>query len=323
MFAPRISRLALGLMATSGLLSVALPAAAYTEPIFGEVHVHAYGGDLNTPGTGASDSDSGPSVVTAEAGSKWWCDVPGCSISFGPGAGLGWGTVTANPATSLIQTRAGALSMANSIAQWTVPIPGGGSILITPPYWGEALTTSYVRSAWQIVSTDPSVEVGDLVTVTASLDLEGTLEVGDKTYVKTALMLNSDAKANSSWLLGNESVSMGTVEDMIGMNADFAYRYFTTAVPGSILHTDTLPQTFAVGDLIVMETLLVAFAGVPNVGSPKEVWARFDQTLQSSLVANTPGVMLVPVPEPATWAMLLAGLGSIGFASRLRRPVSR
>ena len=120
-----------------------------------------------------------------------------------------------------------------------------------------------------------------------------------------------------------ESVSMGTVEDMIGMNADFAYRYFTTAVPGSILHTDTLPQTFAVGDVIVMETLLDAFAGVPNVGSPKEVWARFDQTLQSSLVANTPGVMLVPVPEPATWAMLLAGLGSIGFASRLRRPVSR
>lgn len=31
-------------------------------------------------------------------------------------------------------------------------------------------------------------------------------------------------------------------------------------------------------------------------------------------VAVTPGIRLVPVPEPSTWAMLLTGLGLVGVA---------
>jgi hypothetical protein len=320
MFTTHMAAIGGALVLTAGLLGVAPPAAAFSEPLYGEVSVYTYGGDLSAHGSADDDHDAGPGPVSAEAGSPWWCSTPGCSISLGPGAGLGWGTVSADAASGLIQTRAGAVNFANETVNWEVCPPWlPGCILVQPGYWGEALTDAYLRNSWRIVATDPSLAPGDPVDISATLNLGGSLEGGDRTSIDAGLLLNTAALANANWLAGTESTSMGTFLELFSTLPGVGWRHFTTLDTGDVDHSDSLTQTFAVGDVIVMETLLRSFAGVPNQGIPNEVWANFDQTAQSTVVALTPGVMLVPVPEPGTWALLCAGLALTAAAVRRRR----
>ncbi len=46
---------------------------------------------------------------------------------------------------------------------------------ITPPYWGESQSTSYLRSVWRVQSANGSLQPGDPVSVEASIALDGTL----------------------------------------------------------------------------------------------------------------------------------------------------
>jgi hypothetical protein len=39
----------------------------------------------------------------------------------------------------------------------------------------------------------------------------------------------------------------------------------------------------------------------------------------ASLLAGGPDIALIAVPEPGTWAMLLSGVGMLGFLQRVRR----
>ena len=124
--------------------------------------------------------------------------------------------------------------------------------------------------------------------------------------------------ANDNWLGGNERISMHTFLEVVALVPGVGYTYFEALDPGPIDHSDVLTRRFAVGDVVVLETLLSSFAGAPNDGNPKSVWVEFDQTARSSLATITPGVLLVPVPEPSSWALLLGGLVMTGLALRRR-----
>lgn len=85
-----------------------------------------------------------------------------------------------------------------------------------------------------------------------------------------------------------ESNPASTFNDFDAAWADASYSRgsFLLSTPGTYTVTGSLLQS-------------VSFAGAP-------------------LNATIGAVMLAPVPEPTTWALLLAGLGALGFAARRR-----
>ena len=63
---------------------------------------------------------------------------------------------------------------------------------------------------------------------------------------------------------------------------------------------------------------------VTNYGGQSYGWYQYGPSAQMAFlidsVVTAPVVVTTPVPEPGTLAMLIAGLGLLGFAARHRRP---
>lgn len=304
-----------------GTLSSAPPAAAFTDPVYGEVSVYAYGGDLVSHDFSSTDSDTGGGALSAQAGAQWWCDFPGCSLTFGPGAASAWGTVTADPRTGLIRTRAGAWNSSQDAVSWEISVPWlpGGTIVYSPGYWGEAVNDIYLRSAWKIVATDAGLAPGDPVDLSAALDVTATLETGDITTLSSAILLNTAEVAGANWLNGTDSITFHTFGELVAPMPDVGWVSYIATEPGVVDHHDSLVRTFAVGDVVFLESVMRVVAAIPNEGIPKEVWVRADDTMQASVLALTPGITLVPVPEPGTWATMAAGLVLLAGAAMRRR----
>ena len=288
----------------------ALPgiASAYTQAMHGSVMAYAYGGSLGTA-SGDTQVDSGPATVSAHAGDPWWCSTPGCSVSLGPQAGSGWGSVAADAHSGTISTRVGVFNATNSTVQWTISVPwGSGTILYVPGYWGEALTEAYLRTSWRIVATDPALQTGDPVQLAATFALSGTVDEGGRTSVSGGLLLNTAEAAGAAWLSSRETLDVHTFLEAVAVDPAVGSLVFATGGGGTIDHSETLVRSFAVGDVVLLETLLRTSAAIPNQGISGEVWVELGDTLQGSVVPLTAGVVLVPVPEADTWVMLAVGI---------------
>ena len=66
-----------------------------------------------------------------------------------------------------------------------------------------------------------------------------------------------------------------------------------------------------------MTNVSARLARVRDGLTPRE-WAR-----TGAMVAVVVGLNVAPVPEPETYALLLAGLGAVGFISRRRRSMTQ
>lgn len=82
--------------------------------------------------------------------------------------------------------------------------------------------------------------------------------------------------------------------------------------------SDSSEILLEVGDVIVMDLVLRGAAILQNDDEGREAWAEFGNTLGGSLVPLTAGAILVPLPEPSTALLLIAGLSGLAFLGRRR-----
>ena len=130
-------------------------------------------------------------------------------------------------------------------------------------------------------------------------------------------------------LLAGQSVSykFGTFSPVGGVAPAGTYQFLSTGLTLNLV--GTAQKTDENGDLVFYaagDPLLNLYGGFEydfngdqifaSGGEPVIVQVETDFTMAST---NAAFVRVVPVPEPETWAMLLAGLGLVGFAVRRRR----
>ena len=128
-------------------------AHATPEPVYGYAEVQVNEG-LAPP---EEDSEHGAGPVYAEAGFFCWFHgaTSGCGglPAANPGAVAAWGEVSADAA-------AGSAALEVDAFNYGVPDPPYPGL---PPYdyWGRANSYAYLRTTWEVTSTDPSLELGD------------------------------------------------------------------------------------------------------------------------------------------------------------------
>jgi hypothetical protein len=99
-----------------------------------------------------------------------------------------------------------------------------GCIAAHRAHRGEARTEASACSTWRNAATDLGPAPGDPVEIGATLNLEGSLETGDRTTIETGLLPNTAA------LAGVERISMSTFVEGVAPTAQSTLRALTPAV---------------------------------------------------------------------------------------------
>jgi hypothetical protein len=146
--------------------------------------------------------------------------------------------------------------------------------------------------------------ITDVVSITSHFQITGTLHASAKTKrssLYAALDYESEYGANSNrpqWVVGN----LGNIESgLLTVNHDQ-----TQAITLSDTHPDFRLRYSLIGSATHAGSWVNA-AGQLSFDLPDGAW-----------ITSKAG-FLAPVPEPHTWAMLLAGLGLVGWATQRRQ----
>ncbi len=188
-----------------------------------------------------------------------------------------------------------------------------------------ASASGYYQDSWSFLYGD---HVGESITVTQAFSISGTL-VNPRTSTDTA---------GSAWglLISDEAGRYLATVDSTTSNANLAYKEGVAVMnPSRTGGTLFWTHTFRVGDPFSFKVTLGS--GV-NTQFARDFTASVDFShtvaltnitvmhrgqvvpdTDYTLVTASGFQYLPPVPEPATWGMLAAGLGVIGLLTRGRR----
>ena len=203
----------------------------------------------------------------------------------------------------------------NSLAGWTtlgdVTTASGGAFLTTAslefqddfPEDAGTFNASQVNSAYDVASGGFEAFAG--------LDL-GALDTPDFAYegslLKQTITVSAGDTLSFNW-------NMFTNE---GTNADYAFVVINGALsilsPAANATIPSVPYDLSTGASVFSQT----FASASSVNLAFGVVDLGDYGVTSALWLDNVKLVAAPVPEPETYAMLLAGLGIIGASSRRR-----
>lgn len=335
-----------------GLLAMALATISWCEahalsgPYHGYVRIFALGGStvstgnlenpINTVTNIQADEgvdDTGP--VSLAGGANWFClpGNPNCSITFASNASLGWAESSSDPVAGVIETRTGAFHVDGG------PVPPrcveflGMQICQPVGEWGTALSEGVVRQAFEVHA--PGLEPGTPVQVRADLSLAGMFTddlfsgigtMTPTTSVAAALLLSRYDPLDPAPFLEEDYTPWSGIEDILGtpelraLLLDWILVETDSVTVEDVAVDQSITVTVEVGDVVVMDLGMETVAVLKNDDEGREAWAEFADTLTGSLVATTPGVVLVPLPEPDSGVLGAAVLTALaGLAARRRR----
>jgi hypothetical protein len=304
-------------------------AHAAPQPVYG----YAMASAIEGLGPSAGDEEHGAGPVHAEEGDFCWFHgtASGCGglPAAAPGAASAWAEVSANAA-------AGSAALEVEAFNYGVPDPP----FPIPPYgeWGEASSYAYLRTTWEVASTDPSLELGDPVELELSLLLDGIFDLHPITdpdrgrgSARLTFMLNHSA--DTVWLEEDfyldeyRYLGPGSFADVLAGYSSGAIDfqgYGVTDVDGPVSLGETRAIMVQVGDVVTLEVAVSASVVIENTNTegltdPFYIEGDFAQTFSQSFEATTPGARLTLVPEPSTVVMVTAGLSGLAILGRRRK----
>ncbi|MCW9014243.1 MAG: hypothetical protein OQL06_10700 [Gammaproteobacteria bacterium] len=239
------------------------------------------------------------------AGGNWWCDTPNCGISIVAGANTAYSEVSADPTNGTLNARAGSFAY--------------------DQYGGYARTYGYISQVFQ-VGTDGSLSFGDTVNLDIGMLLGGTIDSHSQSAQVGGLVTVNHYDPASSYDdgLGNplDYMPVSTFEDLLfspdildAMPAHVSF-YGNQMTTNNVDFNGTDSFNAAVGDILVVESMLYLTNALGYSDDIGESWTDFDNTMSSSLTTTTLGATISAVPLPPALYLFASGLALMLFRRR-------
>jgi hypothetical protein len=193
----------------------------------------------------------------------------------------------------------------------------------------QAVITVYTSAAAFAAATSaPGVDTFTGLSITGATPSPITRNAGAYTYtgaVSTTSFFGAGTTANP-WLSTNTATDTMTFNTFLGGVQAVGGNFFGSDIAGAFLAGNiTITATDASGTVTqtIVGATTTSFLGFVSTGAMTSLTVASVQPAVGFLWPTVDNLTLakatVPIPEPETYAMMLAGLGLVGFLARRRR----
>ena len=290
------------------LASTALTGPAYAIPSYGYSTLHFENFTLS--GIYDANGQTLPGVVAnSSVTSTDGANYPG----FAPGGNSAGGNIFSGTDPAQATSGPGPFPAQNTFTQ---------ALMASSGTRGDAQITGAIASG----ATSNLVSEGNLTINGSAGSNAGTSTSINASFTGTSTV--SLSFAASSALMS----SVGNLGDSSNSQASASFRIFDTTTGAYVLIVDNLNAANSSTDITPFS--LNQNVASTNPGSPQTFLSsltnysyaanliashRYQLTLADSTSVILTGAVLSPIPEPATWAMMLVGFGGLGAVLRRRR----